>query len=79
MRPKRLARLIWLGATFILVGDIVTGPWREVADKLATPDFEHLTDLVSMLYTNVRSLIVTVGILAGISVMVGELDPRRRA
>ena len=78
MRPKRLARLIWLGAMFILVGDIIDLPWREFVAKLIPPDID-LIGLVSLLYTNVRFSIVTVGILAGISVMVRELDPQRRA
>ena len=79
MKPKRLARLIWLGAIIILFGDLAAAPWREAAGMLAAGDIDHVIGLAGLVYTEMRSLIVTVSILAGISVMVDTLDQLRRA
>ena len=80
MRPngKRLARLIWMGAIIILIGDFLAMPWSDIARKLATPDIDHLIELVDLAYAQARSLILALSVLAGISAMVETLDKIQR-
>jgi hypothetical protein len=76
MRPngKRLARLIWMGAIIILIGDLAAAPWNDIARMLATPDIDHVAGLVGLVYAEGRSLILALSLLAGISAIVETLD-----
>ena len=80
MRPngKRLARLIWMGAIIILIGDLAAAPWSDVARMLATPDIDHLSGLVGLVYAQARSLILALSLLAGLGAVVETLDRIRR-
>ena len=78
MRPRRFERLIWLVIFIIFVGDIVTAPWSDAADRIAMADLHDVLEGVQMIYADFRTLIVTAAILVGISVIVRELDPARR-
>jgi len=78
MRPKRLSRLIWLGAIIILIGDLAGVSWNNLAMMLATPDLDHLTTFVAIVYAQVRSLILTLSVLAGMSAIVETLDKIQR-
>ena len=76
MRPsgKRLARLIWMGAILVLIGDLASVPWNEIARMLANPDIEHAAGLIALIYAQMRSLILAMSLLAGLSSMVEALD-----
>ena len=80
MRPtgKRLARLIWMGALIILIGDLAGISWSNVAAMLATPDFDHMAELVALVYAQARSLILALSLLAGLSAIVETLDKIQR-
>lgn len=80
MRPngKRLARLIWMGAIIILIGDLGAAPWSDIARMLATPDIDHLAGLLGLVYAQARSLILALSLLAGLSAIVETLDRIRR-
>ena len=80
MRPsgKRLARLIWMGAIIILIGDLASVPWSEVASKIADPNIDHIIGLVELVYGQARSLIIALSLLAGLSAMVETLDKIQR-
>jgi len=81
MRPngKRLARLIWLGAIVVLIGDLAAAPWSDIARMLATPDIDHIAGLVALVYAQARSLILALSLLAGISAIVETLDKIQRS
>ena len=80
MRPngKRLARLIWMGAIIVLIGDLAAAPWSDILRMLATPDVDHVVGLVALVYAQVRSLILALSLLAGISAIVETLDRIQR-
>lgn len=80
MRPngRRLARLIWMGAIIILIGDVAAAPWGDAARMLAIPDIDHLAGLIGLIYAQVRSLILALSVLAGVSAIVETLDRIRR-
>jgi hypothetical protein len=80
MRPngKRLSRLIWIGAIIILIGDLAGISWSNVATVLATPDIDHLAELAALVYAQVRSLILALSVLAGMSTIVETLDKMQR-
>ena len=81
MRPsgKRLARLIWMGAIIILIGDLASVPWSEVARKIADPNIDHVFGLAELVYSQARSLILALALLAGLSAMVETLDKIQRS
>jgi hypothetical protein len=81
MRPngKRLARLIWLGAIIILIGDLASVSWSNAATMIATPDIDHIVGLVALVYAQARSLILALSLLAGISAIVETLDKIQRS
>ena len=78
MRPKRLARLIWLGAGIVLVGDVIGWPWSDILRMLVTPDIDHVTALVAIVYAQVRALILSLSVLGALSVIVETLGKIQR-
>ncbi len=68
-----------MGAIIILIGDLASAPWDDATRMLATPDIDHLMGLAGLAYAQVRSLILALSLLAGISAIVETLDRTQRS